>query len=164
MPEDDFDIYGEDDGFVTSKTEQVGSLLERIYATVFADAGRDAKDDDYQDEVHVEEPVEAVSTPVEPATGDKRPRLDEDEDAKPITAPSEPSRVHSTTSNRVASPATAHARPDLSGKGQGQDIAMNGSYHANGGQHAGGGGSVDPSTAGFDALYIGDLQWVRAVN
>ena len=32
MPEDDFDIYGEDDGFVMSKTEQVGGTLERVYA------------------------------------------------------------------------------------------------------------------------------------
>ncbi|KAG9314821.1 hypothetical protein JVU11DRAFT_3914 [Chiua virens] len=61
MPEDDFDIYGEDDGFATSKTEQ---------------------DDAFQDEVQVEEPVEAVSPPVEPLTGDKRPRTDEDEDTK----------------------------------------------------------------------------------
>ncbi|KAG6374547.1 hypothetical protein JVT61DRAFT_4596 [Boletus reticuloceps] len=134
MPEDDFDIYGEDDGFVTSKTEQ---------------------DDDFQDEVQVEEPVEAVSTPVEPATGEKRPRTDEDEEAKHANVPSliEPSRAHSVTGNPIPSQA-GHAKSESAG----QDIAMNGSYHSNGG-HGGGGGNVDPSMTGYDALYIGDLQW-----
>jgi hypothetical protein len=36
MPEDDFDIYGEDDGFVTSKTEQVGGTSS-AYTHRFAD-------------------------------------------------------------------------------------------------------------------------------
>ncbi|KAF8123477.1 hypothetical protein EV363DRAFT_1356581 [Boletus edulis] len=134
MPEDDFDIYGEDDGFVTSKTEQ---------------------DDDFQDEVQVEEPVEAVSTPVEPATGEKRPRTDEDEEAKHAIVPSftEPSRAHSVTGNPITSQ-VGHVKSESAG----QDVAMNGSYHSNGG-HGGGGGNVDPSMTGYDALYIGDLQW-----
>ncbi|KAG8213459.1 hypothetical protein J3R82DRAFT_11976 [Butyriboletus roseoflavus] len=136
MPEDDFDIYGEDDGFVTSKTEQ--------------------DDDGFQDEVQVEEPVEAVSTPVEPSTGEKRPRPDEDEETKHniLASSTEPSRPHSATNNTI--PITSqggHTKPGMTG----QDVAMNGSYHSNGG-HVGG-GNVDPSMMGYDALYIGDLQW-----
>ncbi|KAH0832892.1 hypothetical protein J3R83DRAFT_11844 [Lanmaoa asiatica] len=133
MPEEDFDIYGEDDGFVTSRTEQ---------------------DDGFQDEVQVEEPVEAVSTPVEPLTGEKRPRLDEDEDTKHsiLPSPTEPSRAHSATNNPIPSQ-VGHAKPDQTGP----DVAMNGSYHSNGGH--GGGGNADPSMMGYDALYVGDLQW-----
>lgn len=39
---------------------------------------------------------------------------------------------------------------------------MNGSYHPNGGHSSG--GNVDPSMMGYDALYIGDLQWVRSLS
>jgi hypothetical protein len=133
MPEDDFDIYGEDDGFVTSKTEQ---------------------DDGFQDEVQVEEPVEAVCTPVEPLTGEKRSRSDEDEETKHAILPfsSEPSRAHSATNMPITSQA-GHVKSEPTGP----DVAMNGSYHSNGGH--GGGGNVDPSMMGYDALYIGDLQW-----
>ena len=115
------------------------------------------KDDGFQDEVQVEEPVEAVNTPVEPLTGEKRPRTDEDEDAGP-TNPSltEPSRA--PASNPTTSQ-TGHVKSDPTGP----DVPMNGSYHANGG-HGSGGGTVDPSMTGYDALYIGDLQWVRSLS
>ncbi|KAN0093281.1 hypothetical protein V8E55_004065 [Tylopilus felleus] len=134
MPEDDFDIYGEDDGFVMSKTEQ---------------------DDDFQDEVQVEEPVEAVSTPVEPLTGEKRPRSEEDEEMRHLNLAfsTKPSRAHSAPSNPTTTQA-GHAKPEPTP----QDVAMNGSYHSNGG-HGGSGGNVDPSMMGYDGLYIGDLQW-----
>ncbi|THH01599.1 hypothetical protein EW026_g1126 [Hermanssonia centrifuga] len=54
MPEDDFDIYGEDEGF---STKPVGAL------------------DDYDDDIKEEEPEQASSTP---SVGEKRPR-EEDE-------------------------------------------------------------------------------------
>lgn len=119
------------------------------------------KDDGFQDEVQVEEPVEAVSTPVEPLTGEKRPRPDEDEDTKHtiLPPPTEPSRSHSATNNAIpVMSQTGHAKSGLTGP----DVAMNGSYHSNGGH--GGGGNVDPSMMGYDALYIGDLQWVRSLS
>jgi len=132
MAEDDFDIYGEDDGFVSTKTEET---------------------DTFQDEVEVEEPVEAVSTAVEPHTGEKRPRADEDEEMKASVPPSsaEQSRAQSTTTN--SSQATQI-------KAETADVSLNGSYHpvATGGAHMGG-GAGDPSMSGYDALYIGDLQW-----
>ncbi|KAI9568200.1 hypothetical protein HD554DRAFT_2100782 [Boletus coccyginus] len=135
MPEDDFDIYGEDDGFVTSKTEQ---------------------DDGFQDEVQVEEPVEAVDTPVEPLTGEKRPRPDEEEETKHTALPSpiEPLRSHSTNN-----PITSQTRHATKSESTTQDVVMNGGYHSNDGHGGGGGGNVDPSMMGYDALYIGDLQW-----
>lgn len=117
----------------------------------------DKKDDGFQDEVQVEEPVEAVSTPVEPLTGEKRPRPDEDEETKQNTSPTEPSRAHSATSNPIATQAS-HPKSDMTAS----DVAMNGSYHSGGGH--GGSGNVDPSMMGYDALYIGDLQWVRSLS
>lgn len=117
------------------------------------------KDDGFQDEVQVEEPVEAVSTPVEPLTGEKRPRSDEDEETKHSIMPfsTEPSRAHSAPNNPIPSQA-GHAKSEPTGP----DVPMNGSYHSNGGH--GGGGNVDPSMMGYDALYIGDLQWVRSLS
>lgn len=118
------------------------------------------KDDDFQDEVQVEEPVEAVSTPVEPLTGEKRPRSEEDEEMRHVNLAfsTEPSRAHSAPSNPTTTQA-GHAKPEPTP----QDVAMNGSYHSNGG-HGGSGGNVDPSMMGYDGLYIGDLQWVRSLS
>ncbi|KAI6042926.1 hypothetical protein EDC04DRAFT_2655545 [Pisolithus marmoratus] len=114
MPEDDFDIYGEDDGFA-SHTDQGDPL---------------------HDEVQLEEPVETVATIVEPSTGSKRPREED-----------EPSESRST-------PVNSQARTEPT-----QNGTANGNYSpgmANGAQMGGGG---DPSVVGYDALYIGDLQW-----
>ncbi|KIJ67038.1 hypothetical protein HYDPIDRAFT_174304 [Hydnomerulius pinastri MD-312] len=121
MPEDDFDIYGEDDGFNVHKTEQV------------------------------EEPVEAVTNIVEPSTGDKRPRAEEDEDVKPP--------VQNSPQQPRAQPAAAAIQTVQMKTESGPDVPMNGSYipHvANGGNT---GNGADPSMMGYDALYIGDLQW-----
>lgn len=111
------------------------------------------KDDGFQDEVQVEEPVEALSTPVEPSTGEKRPRTDEDDE---IRNTSGDSRAHAAAGNPPA-----HHKSDMTAP---QDAAMNGTYqHASGG-HGHGSGNVDPSMTGYDALYIGDLQWVRFLS
>ncbi|KAF9223895.1 hypothetical protein BS17DRAFT_817495 [Gyrodon lividus] len=130
MAEDDFDIYGEDDGFVTTKSEET---------------------DAFQDEVQVEEPVEAMSTAVEPTTGEKRSRVDEDEEMK-LPVPQS-----STEQSRPQSAATTSQGTQI--KSEITNV-VNGSYHpvATSGGHIGGGGG-DPSMMGYDALYIGDLQW-----
>lgn len=117
MPEDDFDIYGEDDGFVSHADQ--GDLLH--------------------DEVQVEEPVETIATTVEPSTGSKRPREEDEQNS--------PSESRST-------PVNSQARTEPT-----QNGTANGNYSpsvANGGQVGVGG---DPSVVGYDALYIGDLQW-----
>ncbi|KAH7884490.1 hypothetical protein F5I97DRAFT_1889881 [Phlebopus sp. FC_14] len=129
MPEDDFDIYGEDDGFTTTKTDQVDAL---------------------QDDTQLEVPVEAVNTSVEPSTGEKRPRSDEDEDTKPaVQIPPQESR------------AQPQPGPMQQVKTEGNpEASMNGGNYsagtANGGQLS---NVADPSMMGYDALYIGDLQW-----
>lgn len=95
--------------------------------------------------------MEAITTVVEPSTGEKRPRSDEEEEeeAKP------PPAQHS-------SPAP-HAQPIQQGqvRTEGASHGMNGNYNVvvQNGSHMGGG--TDPSMMGYDALYIGDLQWVR---
>lgn len=150
MPEDDFDIYGEDDGFHPSHADEVGRGLGRIYAC-FADSGKPStrrKGDALQDEVQVEEPVETVDTTVEPSTGSKRPR-EEGEDYSP-------SAPNSHQGSRSPGNPSVKTEPNQNG-------VMNGNYAsgmANGGQMGNGG---DPSMMGYDALYIGDLQWVCSV-
>jgi hypothetical protein len=97
-----------------------------------------------------EEPVETVTTAVEPSTGEKRPRSDEqEEETKPPPAQnsSQASRAQSVQQGPVWT--------------EGVSNGINGSYNAvaqNGGQV---GGGADLSMMGYNALYIGDLQWVR---
>ncbi|KIM68495.1 hypothetical protein SCLCIDRAFT_20406 [Scleroderma citrinum Foug A] len=123
MPEDDFDIYGEDDGFHPSHADEGDAL---------------------QDEVQVEEPVETVVTEVEPSTGSKRPR-EEGEDYSP-------SAPNSHRGSRSPPNPSIKTEPAQNG-------TVNGNYNsgmANGGQMGNGG---DSPMMGYDALYIGDLQW-----
>lgn len=99
-----------------------------------------------------EEEISTHTTANEPSVGEKRPR---DEEAKQEQSPSQANRPN---------PATQQV----------QSIATNGSYSSNGGGTgmlpvqgmgiAQGQGVVpgqDLSAMGYDALYIGDLQWVR---
>lgn len=127
MPEEDYDIYGE----------------YEAYAPAGANQDIDGQEFDAQ-----EEPVEAITTTVEPATGEKRPRSDEEEEeAKP--------------SPTQHSPPAPHAQSIQQGQVRTEGIThgMNGNYNPvvqNGGQM---GGGMDPAMMGYDALYIGDLQW-----
>ncbi|KAL4072611.1 hypothetical protein V8B97DRAFT_1957213 [Scleroderma yunnanense] len=126
MPEDDFDIYGEDDGFHPSHTDEGDAL---------------------QDGVQLEEPVESVITTVEPSTGNKRPR-EEDEGYSP------PAQSSHRESRSPANSSVTQAKTEPP-----QNGAINGNYNsgmAHGGQMGNGG---DPPMMGYDALYIGDLQW-----
>jgi len=127
MPEEDYDIYGE----------------YEAYAAVRANQDLEGQEFDVK-----EQPVETVTTTVEPSTGEKRPRSDEeDEEAKssPAQNLSQVSRAQSVQQGPVRT--------------EGVSNGINGNYNAvvqNGGQM---GGVVDPSMIGSDALYIGDLQW-----
>jgi len=106
------------------------------------------KGDALQDEVQVEEPVETVITTVEPSTGNKRPR-EEGEDYSP-------SAQDSHRGSRSPPNPSIKTEPTQNG-------TLNGNYNsgmANGGQMGNGG---DSPMMGYDALYIGDLQWVRFV-
>ncbi|KAG1733581.1 uncharacterized protein EDB91DRAFT_1299798 [Suillus paluster] len=129
MPEEDYDIYGE----------------YEAYAAVRANQGIEGQEFDAK-----EEPVEAMTTEVEPSIGEKRPRSDEDEEeeAKPSPVQNSPQAPHvqSVQQGPVRTEGISHG-------------VVNGNYNAvvqNGGQM---GGGMDPSMVGYDALYIGDLQW-----
>ncbi|KAH7928066.1 hypothetical protein BV22DRAFT_1005672 [Leucogyrophana mollusca] len=95
-----------------------------------------------------EEPVESMTTTVEPVTGEKRSRTEDDEDVKPavhdeLPAPRPP----------PAAPQLHQIKAENSPNGN-----MNGGFNAamsNPGQM----GNGDASMSGYDALYIGDLQW-----
>jgi len=97
-----------------------------------------------------EEPVETLTTTVEASTGEKRPRSDEEEEeAKSSLAQKSPQVFRGQSIQQGAV------------RTEGVSNGMNGSYNTvvqNGSQM---GGGVDPSMMGYDALYIGDLQWVR---
>jgi len=128
MPEDDFDIYGEDEGDALKHEE-----LEENLA--------------HQDEI-AEEPVPTVLSTTDPSVGEKRPR-EEDIADEPISTydPAQAAPVKQGTPQLPNTPL----------KSEIPDVKMNGT-HPNppaGGQVVGGG------MLGYDALYIGDLQWVR---
>lgn len=80
------------------------------------------------------EPVQSYTGDVEPTTGDKRQRDRTDDSG------------HAHPSSRSNS---------SSGNGNGPMPMMNGNYMQGGGASGGG------PQSGMDALYIGDLQWVR---
>jgi len=117
MPEDDFDIYGEDDGFNAAK-----NLVTEEH------------------QLPDEEQIATVMSSNEPAVGDKRPRAEED-----VKEEQSPTLQQASRPN----PATQQAPNNL-----------NGIYNSNG--NGAGMGIVqgqDLSSMGYDALYIGDLQW-----
>lgn len=128
MPEEDYDIYGEYEAYAVGRASQ----------------GVDGQEFDAK-----EEPVKAITTVVEPSTGEKRPRGEEEdeEEAKPSLA--------------QHSPPAPHAQPMQQGQVRTEGVlnGMNGNYNASvqNGSYMGGG--TDPSMMGYDALYIGDLQW-----
>jgi len=82
-----------------------------------------------------------MTSTVEPVAGDKRPREDDTpEDIAPSIA----------QSPQLSTPQSP-IKPDV-------DSKMNGHSAGNGGQTTNG---TDVTMAGHDALYVGDLQWVR---
>lgn len=129
MPEEDYDIYGEYEAYAVGRANQ----------------GIDGQEFDAR-----EEPVEAITTVVEPSTGEKRPRSDEEEE-----------EAEAKLSPVQHSPPAPHVQPIQQGqvRTEGGSHGMNGNYNAvmQNGSHMGGG--TDPSMMGYDALYIGDLQW-----
>ncbi|KAG1821111.1 uncharacterized protein BJ212DRAFT_1445526 [Suillus subaureus] len=124
MPEEDYDIYGEYEAYAVGRANQEFDARE--------------------------EPVEAITTVVEPSTGEKRPRSDEEEE-----------EAEAKLSPVQHSPPAPHVQPIQQGqvRTEGGSHGMNGNYNAvmQNGSHMGGG--TDPSMMGYDALYIGDLQW-----
>jgi hypothetical protein len=131
MPDNDFDIYGE--GYQQSQHQQQNEVSK---LSVVGLANLDVKNEDQE-----QEHVSTVTSIIEPSTGDKRPRED-DEDLQDLQDTQAPSmRATSAQSQQHQS--------------HGQNIAS----HVNG--NYGSGGQMNGGGAESDALYIGDLQWVR---
>lgn len=152
MPEDDFDIYGEDEGFTTK-----GQVVRRI--RVFVAVSRMLITvlyvlkslEDYDENANTDLVDDAATSP---AVGDKRQREDDEHDEQqnkqpppaPVDVKLEPESRIQTSMTRSPSSSGGH-------------LAANG--------NAGVGapmGNTSGANQGFDALYIGDLQWVRLVR
>lgn len=131
MPEDDFDIYGEDDGF---STKPVGvSALVTTDVVSLAYALEPKALEEYDDGVKVEDAEPAAESPV---VGEKRQR-EEDE-------PEDQSNANSSVKEEGGSVPQQDSHP------------QNGAYNSQESHTATNGGS----NSNFDSVYIGDLQWV----
>ncbi|KAI0258370.1 hypothetical protein BC834DRAFT_911833 [Gloeopeniophorella convolvens] len=117
MADDDFDLYGEDDGFGNPSSEaQMG-------------------------EVELEAVQTSTETP-EPKVGDKRPREEDESEAQGTPATSPPPRQGPPTGPRIPSgPAAGNGMPNTG-------MQSNGATN-----------QAQVIEEGYDALYIGDLQW-----
>lgn len=100
--------------------------------------------------MNAEEQVQTLTSQVEPITGDKRRREDSVMDEKPLPPPA-------SRNNSLGNSAVGFQQ-------QQQQPMMNGNFMQS--MMAGGGLQLMqtngvPTMPGHDALYIGDLQWVR---
>lgn len=142
--DDDFDIYGEDDGFGTVK--EVDEVSFPSYTTILGTAGQVARVTDIpslqgQDEYQppAEEKQSSEGPAHSPVVGEKRLREEDD---------SEQQDTQNGNGHKSESPSTSTP------SGQNNNAYTGG--QANGAAGTGGGGG----NGQFDALYIGELQWV----
>jgi len=131
MPEEDYDLYGEDDDRQQQKSENV-------------------RHQDQRTQEPPQEEVATVTSTVEPAVGDKRPREDEAMDSSPNLPPP------------TSRPNAGQPQPQLQNPST-VSIAnqTNSNFSGPLGMAAGIGGQMINGAmgVGYDALYIGDLQW-----
>jgi len=119
MADDDFDLYGEDDGFSNPPSQMQGG----------------------EEEI---EAVQVMQETVDPRVGEKRPREEDESDAQvpPVPLQSFVVKQEPPTGPRISSGPTA-----------GSDVS-NGTMQSNSAM-----GQNQMIEDGYDALYIGDLQW-----
>jgi len=132
----DFDIYGEDEGFNVAQQhiDEVSLFSCMLFFSCMAHAKQELESlEDFPEN----EKVSTLTSTVEPSTGDKRPREDDSE------------QHYDNQSSASRSPQRVNA---ITGSGAGGAYA---SAPMSGSSNPGGHGQ------GYDALYIGDLQWVR---
>lgn len=142
MADDDFDLYGEDDSFkpnidlhVSSPSTQLSSaLLTRL--PIFPPPQIDL-DESFSSDTQEEE-----KKPASPVVGSKRPR--EEDNDPPDVGPD----INDQIEQKIAtvSDSNSNSGPHMNGNYGGRNMGA--------GMGAGGGGAND-------ALYVGDLQWVR---
>ncbi|KAA1478519.1 hypothetical protein DENSPDRAFT_688091 [Dentipellis sp. KUC8613] len=141
MADDDFDLYGEDDGFHNLPAE-IQSMVQGAQPE--------------EPEVF-EPPPAAEDNDTKPIIGEKRPREDDDADDSARTDAA-PAPAQSTT---LSTPSTTNASAPLSAPANGTaNTNTNVSTPTSGLQMNGANRNVATGAGGgFDALYIGDLQW-----
>jgi len=131
MPEDDYDLYGEEDGYRRQQHQ---------------------REEDVRPPKH--EPVDTMISAVEPNVGDKRLR-DDDHDRNPAPASRQSASGGHAQQQDIPVQGVSQNQMASSNYGGGGAMAVN--QQAMAGQMMNGGGMG----MGYDALYIGDLQWVR---
>lgn len=139
MPEDDFDIYGEDESYNENVKVEVRIVVIRVrmLLMILQDAG------EFEVKGFGEEGNEEFA--VEPSVGDKRPREDDQEtpdSAQDVTQGDAKKQLSDETRVTNGSPNTTNQ-------------ASNGTSTHNAAVVSSG------LTSAYDALYVGDLQWVR---
>lgn len=144
MPEDDFDIYGEDDGFNASKNPVVCKYLLVLSSSRLTYVRQKTEEIQLPDE----EQIATVISSNEPIVGDKRPRADED-----VKEEHSPTLQQASRINSVVQQVPNNLNGNYNGNGNGAGIGMVQGQGQVQGQ--------DLSSMGYDSLYIGDLQWVR---
>ncbi len=135
MPDNDFDIYGE--GYQQSQHQQQNEV-SKLSLVGFANLDVELIDKNEDHSGQEQEHVSTVTSIIEPSAGDKRPREDDD-DLQDTQAPGMRATSAQSQQHQL----------------QGQNIAT----HVNG--NCSSGGQMNGGGAESDALYIGDLQWVR---
>src|SRR6266702_2297073 len=135
MADDDFDLYGEDDGFGNPQVQVGLPAFLCSQTSCFVDLKKPA-----------EAELEAVQTdlePFDPKVGEKRPREDDESDPQAAPVQSPPPREEPPIGPRITSgPAVGRGVP-------------NGAMQSNSAVSQG-----QMMEDGYDSLYIGDLQWV----
>ncbi|KAF9468197.1 hypothetical protein BDZ94DRAFT_1280055 [Collybia nuda] len=148
MPEDDFDLYGEEENYRGQKQQQSEVGLFVVADLPCTRLTRTCKNAGQHDQQPQEE-VATVTSNVEPMVGDKRPREEEAHDQNSNQPPASRS---SATSQVQSSPS--------------QVVPMVGQMNGNFGTAGMAAGMANQMMSGsmgmgmgYDALYIGDLQW-----
>ena len=142
MPEDDFDIYGEDESYIDNSKAEVAPCSNRKLHFLLTQVQQDAGE--YEVKGFGEEGNDDFA--VEPTIGEKRPR-EEDQDTIESEKDSAKGDFKKELSNETGA-------TNASSK---TDSALNGTATHNTGAIQSG------LSTGYDALYIGDLQWVRCL-
>lgn len=132
MPEDDYDLYGEEDGYRRHQHQREEDVRQQK-----------------------QEPVDTMVSTVEPNTGDKRSRED-DHDRNPSPASRQnASSGHGQQQQDSQMHGVQVSQNQMSSNNYGGGASMAVNQQAMGNQMMNGSGMG----MGYDALYIGDLQW-----
>ncbi|KAF8583021.1 hypothetical protein K439DRAFT_1634791 [Ramaria rubella] len=134
MADDDFDIYGDDEGYNQAPENETAQ---------------------YEQHPEGEQVQTEAGNSPSPGVGDKRPREEEDEDENAALAAADPP----ATPNANLQPPTGPAAMTMTMSTQNGNAQSFVTTPANTNVTMVGGNGTGLSSVGSDALYIGDLQW-----